>query len=153
MCVNVCVHCCHEQETALTLISEGRLLDLKLLLQHEFLVPLQPLVLLLGWDRYRDVGSGQKLLDCLWPWGLRKEVQCYVYLQTNTCMCVCVCMMYLSVTVMFHTLFHIDHLDLHNSVNVKVTLFVFLCITLLKLHQHSFPRLILKNGLMLHRLQ
>ena len=77
-----------EQETALTQINEGRLLDLKLLLDREFLAPLQPLLLLLGWDRYRDVGSGQKLLDCLWPRGPRKEVQCYVHLL------VCVCFKY-----------------------------------------------------------
>lgn len=90
------------QETGLSLISEGRLLDLKLLLQQEFLVPLQPLLLLLGWDRYRDVGSGQKLLDCLWPRGQRKEVQCYAFL------CVCIeCVLCKNALLIFQAIFFV----------------------------------------------
>lgn len=105
MYVKVYIYC-DEQETALTQINEGRLLDLKLLLDREFLAPLQPLLLLLGWDRYRDVGSGQKLLDCLWPRGPRKEVRCHVHLP------VCVCFKYhesYSKAFIFLTLFGIGH--------------------------------------------
>ena len=36
---------------------------------------IKPLLLLLGWDRYPDVGSGQKLLDILWPEAQKAEVQ------------------------------------------------------------------------------
>lgn len=56
------------------LICSGRLDELSDLLQDPTFSPLKPLLLLLGWDRYPDIGSGQNLLDILWPHSQTTEV-------------------------------------------------------------------------------
>ena len=54
-------------ERGLQLICTGKLQELSpLMLKAEF-IPLRPVLLLLGWDRYLAAGSGKELLDVLWP--------------------------------------------------------------------------------------
>ena len=54
-------------DRGLQLIYTGKLQELsQLMLKPEF-IPLRPVLLLLGWDRYATSGSGRELLDVLWP--------------------------------------------------------------------------------------
>ena len=54
-------------DNGLQLVFTGKLPDLSLLMLRPEYVPLRPLLLLLGWDRYSAAGSGRELLDSLWP--------------------------------------------------------------------------------------
>ena len=54
-------------DNGLQLVFTGKLAELsKQMLRPEY-VPLRPVLLLLGWDRYSAAGSGKELLDSLWP--------------------------------------------------------------------------------------
>lgn len=55
-------------------ISSGRLEELGRVLEDPMLSRIKPLLILIGWDRYLDIGSGQKLLDILWPQSQTAEV-------------------------------------------------------------------------------
>ena len=67
-------------DRGLQLIYTGKLQDLGQLLSKPEFVPLRPVLLLLGWDRYAASGSGKELLDALWP----MEVGVW-------CACLCMC--------------------------------------------------------------
>ena len=67
-------------ERGLQLICTGHLQEVARLMDRIEFIPLRPVLLLLGWDRYSAVGSGKELLDALWP----MEVCMH-------CVCVCVC--------------------------------------------------------------
>ena len=54
-------------ERGLHLVYTGKLQELSDLMSKPEHVPLRPLLLLLGWDRYSATGSGKELLDSLWP--------------------------------------------------------------------------------------
>jgi zinc finger FYVE domain-containing protein 26 len=54
-------------DVGLKLITNGQLDKLVELMEDSTYHRLKPLLLLLGWDRYSDTGSGQKLLNILWP--------------------------------------------------------------------------------------
>ncbi len=54
-------------ERGLQLIYTGKLSELVALMSKPEFVPLRPVLLLLGWDRYAASGSGKELLDALWP--------------------------------------------------------------------------------------
>lgn len=54
-------------DNGLQLVFTGKLPELsRQMMQLEY-VPLRPVLLLLGWDRYSAAGSGKELLDSLWP--------------------------------------------------------------------------------------
>lgn len=54
-------------DRGLTFILTGNLRELSNLMSKTEYVPLRPVLLLLGWDRYAATGSGKELLDVLWP--------------------------------------------------------------------------------------
>ena len=54
-------------DTGLQLVYTGKLQELSQLMSRPEYVPLRPILLLLGWDRYSAVSSGKELLDALWP--------------------------------------------------------------------------------------
>ena len=62
------------QDAGLKAISSGSTDKLADIFTDPMLACIKPLLLLLGWDRYPDVGSGQKLLDILWPEAQKAEV-------------------------------------------------------------------------------
>ena len=62
-------------DNGLQLIFTGKLSELSEEMSQLEYVPLRPLLLLLGWDRYNAVGSRRELLDSLRP----KEVRNYFY--------------------------------------------------------------------------
>lgn len=54
-------------DNGLQLVFTGKLSDLSQRMLRPEYVPLRPVLLLLGWDRYSAAGSGRELLDSLWP--------------------------------------------------------------------------------------
>ena len=74
------------QERGLQLISSSQWEGLTRLLNYADLFPLRPLLLLLGWDRNPDVGSGKELLDALWP-SVKGEVGTHTHCTRNDVMC------------------------------------------------------------------
>lgn len=54
-------------DRGLHFIYTGNLQELANLMSKPEYVPLRPVLLLLGWDRYAATGSGKELLDALWP--------------------------------------------------------------------------------------
>ena len=54
-------------ERGLQLVCTGHLEAVSRLLDRTEFIPLRPVLLLLGWDRYNATGSGKELLDALWP--------------------------------------------------------------------------------------
>ncbi len=54
-------------ERGLQLIHTGHVQEVTRLLECPEFIPLRPVLLLLGWDRYNAAGSGKELLDALWP--------------------------------------------------------------------------------------
>lgn len=54
-------------DRGLHLIYTGKLRELSGLMMKSEFIPLRPVLLLLGWDRYVSTGSGKELLDVLWP--------------------------------------------------------------------------------------
>lgn len=54
-------------DNGLQLVFTGKLSELSQEMSQPEYVPLRPVLLLLGWDRYSAVGSGRELLDSLWP--------------------------------------------------------------------------------------
>lgn len=60
-------------ERGLQLIYTGKLQELSRLMMTPEFIPLRPVLLLLGWDRYTAVGSGKELLDVLWPMEVRQH--------------------------------------------------------------------------------
>ena len=78
MCWIICYYILF-QVACLKAISSGSTDKLAELISDPVYSCIKPLLLLLGWDRYPDVGSGQKLLDILWPEAQKAEVQYSVY--------------------------------------------------------------------------
>lgn len=54
-------------DRGLHFIYTGKLQELAWLMMKPEFIPLRPVLLLLGWDRYASMGSGRELLDVLWP--------------------------------------------------------------------------------------
>ena len=54
-------------DSGLQLVFTGKLPELSQQMMRPEYVPLRPVLLLLGWDRYSAAGSGRELLDSLWP--------------------------------------------------------------------------------------
>lgn len=54
-------------DNGLQLVFTGQLSNLSQQMMQPEYVPLRPVLLLLGWDRYSAMGSGRELLDSLWP--------------------------------------------------------------------------------------
>ena len=64
-------------EQGLQLIYTGKLQELSQLMMKPEFIPLRPVLLLLGWDRYTAVGSGKELLDVLWPMEVSAHLELY----------------------------------------------------------------------------
>lgn len=62
-------------DKGLHFIYTGNLRELATLMSKPEYVPLRPVLLLLGWDRYTATGSGKELLDVLWPMEVRVHDQ------------------------------------------------------------------------------
>ena len=60
-------------DNGLQLVFTAKLSDLSQEMMQPEYVPLRPVLLLLGWDRYSAVGSGKELLDSLWPMEVRQD--------------------------------------------------------------------------------
>ena len=54
-------------DNGLQMVFTGKLPELSQRMLRPEYVPLRPVLLLLGWDRYSAAGSGRELLDSLWP--------------------------------------------------------------------------------------
>lgn len=49
------------------MVSSGNMEELSGVRDDLSLMPLRPLLLLLGWDRSPDIGNGSQVLEVLWP--------------------------------------------------------------------------------------
>ncbi len=54
-------------ESGLQLVLTGQLTEVATLMERQECLPLRPIMLLMGWDKYHAAGSGKELLDVLWP--------------------------------------------------------------------------------------
>ena len=66
-------------DNGLQLVFTGKLPELSQRMLRPEYVPLRPVLLLLGWDRYSAAGSGRELLDSLWP------MEVSISVDENTC--------------------------------------------------------------------
>ena len=65
-------------DNGLQLVFTGKLSELSQRMLRPEYVPLRPVLLLLGWDRYSATGSGRELLDSLWPMEVSISVHVHV---------------------------------------------------------------------------
>ena len=66
-------------DNGLQLVFTGKLSELSERMLRSEYVPLRPVLLLLGWDRYSAAGSGRELLDSLWPMEVSISVHVHLY--------------------------------------------------------------------------